>query len=1036
MNPHVRAHSAQLHSISSTPLTFTPSPSLSPVDFCEPFDLASTLHHCDNGSFANQSIEEDASFQKHPLCLAEQPRSTPRREKKLRSTSASLPDVISAKVETSSIANQGNEQIPPAQQKEFYLEVKQHQQTLQHATMEEKIYTPKPRLSKTASLNRVESRKGASHPTHSRRQSSTSQQPGQSSRNKLSGHTDSQKLSSSRYSPEPRLFPLLRDPSLAQEPIPSVMSLQNSSGYLENNFLAGPLVSSSSSSPILMENQSNLWRPQYATSQNTPSLDEKDITEELLDSRKTGLQNASQRDIKSPVDYKQRHLKYIEEAAIMARSKSQTQDRGVHVTETEKKKMREKMGLHKVRSRFQNIPEAPYREQLISEELQHKLSQEERSKINFRIMIRQNRFLQGMYSKGTLDDSIDDQSSITFDEPGGTFRESENGCEKDDALPQDAPCEVVSKYIPVSGDDIAYWKKRCELADNIKVFIINGTYEDIRTELIQRGWVENPDPTSCVFDFKWTTYSNDINFRKLNKKQVVNHFEGVDVLTTKLGLLKSLRQLFWLESQDYQSFYPRSYDLSDASDLKDFLDDFRLTTALNLIKLVVKARGNLATVIGVDSDLSEQYSSQKSGYWTKLRRYLIHLACRACEYDIERKSLGDEFPEEIAMDLERRKIYNLSEREWDLLLSVSARGWKFQKDAMDAIQSIKEIQSNAKVPTRSKPTNSISTDPMMDVPNERKLYIKCLEIHEIMACSRQFEMSGMKGVWIVKPSGSSKGFGVRCLTDLKSILLGRTENARIVQKYIENPLLIKGRKFDIRQWVLVTSWEPLTIWFYEDCVLRFATESFNLDDPENRYVHLCNYSVQKQNDKGAPQDGAELSWTSEEFVSYLKQENGDDFLWVGMAKPAMKDIISWAFRCCQSQVHSRPNTFELYGVDFIIDEYGYPWLIEVNASPGLRASPTLAGQMLKDIVKVVIDSPPIDHEHASFSSKSTPIELERTGMHLYHMFRHADERISLISLFMFFLNKSYPTLFNWTHNSRKKEELFADPSPFFDPITL
>jgi hypothetical protein len=47
-------------------------------------------------------------------------------------------------------------------------------------------------------------------------------------------------------------------------------------------------------------------------------------------------------------------------------------------------------------------------------------------------------------------------------------------------------------------------------------------------------------------------------------------------------------------------------------------------------------------------------------------------------------------------------------------------------------------------------------------------------------------------------------------------------NARVVQKYVESPMLLHVPelahapvKFDIRQWVLVTSFEPLVVYMFD-----------------------------------------------------------------------------------------------------------------------------------------------------------------------------------------------------------------------------
>jgi hypothetical protein len=50
----------------------------------------------------------------------------------------------------------------------------------------------------------------------------------------------------------------------------------------------------------------------------------------------------------------------------------------------------------------------------------------------------------------------------------------------------------------------------------------------------------------------------------------------------------------------------------------------------------------------------------------------------------------------------------------------------------------------------------------------------------------------------------------------------------VVSRYIENPLLLNGHKFDLRIYVAITSYEPLRVYVYREGLVRFASEKYDI----------------------------------------------------------------------------------------------------------------------------------------------------------------------------------------------------------------
>lgn len=187
--------------------------------------------------------------------------------------------------------------------------------------------------------------------------------------------------------------------------------------------------------------------------------------------------------------------------------------------------------------------------------------------------------------------------------------------------------------------------------------------------------------------------------------------------------------------------------------------------------------------------------------------------------------------------------------------------------------------------------------------------------------------------WICKPADMSRGRGIFLFSDISDL---QYDCNAVLQRYISNPLLIGGYKFDVRIYVAVPSFHPLTIYIYEEGIARFGTEKFDLSALKNVFSHLTNTSINKHSPAYTTDKeriGPGCKWTLTQLRYYFHQNHIDDnVLWIRIMNLIILTVLVQA-----PQVPKMENCFELYGFDVLIDENLKPWLLEVNFSPSLSS---------------------------------------------------------------------------------------------------
>jgi tubulin--tyrosine ligase len=181
----------------------------------------------------------------------------------------------------------------------------------------------------------------------------------------------------------------------------------------------------------------------------------------------------------------------------------------------------------------------------------------------------------------------------------------------------------------------------------------------------------------------------------------------------------------------------------------------------------------------------------------------------------------------------------------------------------------------------------------------------------------------------------------------------------IVQPYIDRPLLLASmanRKFHIRAYVLAVG--ALRVYVYRDMLALFAakqysppwdTEDINEGGLASQLTNTC------FQDESTRESSVRRFWALQDDVVLLD--------WQEKVFSQICEVTGEVFEAAsrEQMVHFQtlPNAFEVFGVDFLVDENLNVWLLELNAYPdfkqtGQSLQDQVVGGLLKEVATVAI----------------------------------------------------------------------------------
>ena len=498
------------------------------------------------------------------------------------------------------------------------------------------------------------------------------------------------------------------------------------------------------------------------------------------------------------------------------------------------------------------------------------------------------------------------------------------------------------------------------------------------------NWKEPFSTVSSLYNFRWQQLSYGFDYNSLgqliNNKQIINHFENHYCISNKANMFINLMD--YCEKRKISVF--KYVPFTIIYKIKDKNNKIEENKNLENLKTFIE---NASRYVKEYKDIGKyfEYSTFKNDH--EKREEFQNNICNKIKEKMKKESSYDlkKIIEELPPLISDYKMYS----DYFPGLEEYDKIQKYIKNNEN--QYVKEIDKNPEIKF-----NLIGKSTSIEIPNshyckQNMWVIKAVNLNRGMCIRVVNSFDQLKKIIEKFKEGVDYGFTEenieqQLIANSQTVTENKNNNNNnnqdnnnnqeeeknnspqkekmyycnkiIIQKYIESPLLYKGRKCDMRIWVLIT--HNMKVYVFKEGHLKTCSVKFDINSTD-AYTHITNYSFQKYNNNFEKfEKGNEVPFS--DFQKFIDENysNKNYKLKIDLMKN-IKEIITLTMRSARFKINknNRNYQFEIFGYDFMLDNDFNLFLIEINTNPGLEESSpwikVIVPRMLDDALRLTID---------------------------------------------------------------------------------